>query len=171
MSDHARREALVGIYRRLRRSGEDELMIRRALSVRPLQDNLLVARRFLSLHTALAVNFQQRAATNVLNIPRRMKYFLERKMLLFRLRQLRISQRSLAALSDALVMVVGVFTVFFAYQLYVVCRVGLNRAEEKFRILSIPIIQTIEALEMTERAKRDERKREMEEDILRQRNS
>jgi hypothetical protein len=73
--------------------------------------------------------------------------------------------RSMAALSDALMVVFLCVIGFLIYQMYVICRVGLNQADDRFRLLAIPVMQTITALEEAEERRR-QMKKEMESDVI-----
>jgi hypothetical protein len=73
--------------------------------------------------------------------------------------------RSVAALSDALMITFLVAIAFVLYQMYVICRVGLNQADDRFQLLAIPVLQTITALEDAE-VRRREMKKEMEKDVV-----
>lgn len=162
------RVLLHGLYRRLLRNGEDSKMIRRALTVHPLEANVATAKRFLALHRTLAECAAAKAPLRFYHIRSIILLRMRERSALTRLFFLRVRMLSLAALSDLLVLVLCLSISFFLYQMYRLARVGLTRAEEKYRTLAIPIVQTIEALEETERL-RKHRRTEMESDIIQQR--
>lgn len=159
------RVLLHGLYRRLRENGEDAKMIRRALSTNPLEANVATAKRFLAYHRGLVEVAEGRSTLRFYQLPRRIRLSIRYKVCAFHLFRLRLALLSIAAISDFLVLSLCVAVLFFLYQMYRLCRIGLSRAEEKYKTLAIPIIQTIEALELTEQHRQEKRKA-MEQDII-----
>lgn len=146
-------------------------MIRKALSVHPMEHNVAVAKKFLRHHRRLVEIAGLRSQLRVYNVLSKVRLAAAKRVELASLFWLRVQLASIAALSDLLVWSLCVVTLFFVYQMYRLCRTGLTKAEEKYQTLAIPIIQTIEALEMNEqlRRERDKARREMDADIVRQR--
>jgi hypothetical protein len=165
------RAVLHGIYRRLRENGEDPRMIRKALSVHSLESNVKTARQFLTHHRRLVEIADASTKLRFYHVVSRLRLAALRRVHIAALFRLRLAQASLAALSDLLVYTLMAAIMVLLYQMYRVCRAGLTRAEEKYQALSIPVIQTIEALEMMElfRRGREKEHTEMDEDIRRQR--
>lgn len=159
------RQGLHALYRRLRRVGEDEYMIRRALDTRPLEANIKTATAFLRLHTRQAALCQQRCHLRFYQLPSKLMCAVRSRAVRFQLFRLRLQMRSMAALSDALMVVFLCVIGFLIYQMYVICRVGLNQADDRFRLLAIPVMQTITALEEAEERRR-QMKKEMESDVI-----
>jgi hypothetical protein len=159
------RLGLHALYRRLRRVGEDEYMIRRALDTRPLEENVKTAKAFLRLHTRQASICERRCALRFFNIPAKVSLSVQSRVVGVQLYRLRLQMRSVAALSDALMIAFLVAIAFVLYQMYVICRVGLNQADDRFNLLAIPVLQTITALEEAE-VRRREMKKEMEKDVV-----
>ena len=143
-------------------------MIRRALTVHSLESNVATAKRFLALHRTLAECAAAKAPLRFYHVKSIVVLRTRERLTLAKLFFLRVKMMSLTALSDLLVLVLCVSISFFLYQMYRLARVGLTRAEEKYQTLAIPIVQTIEALEETERL-RKQRRTEMESDIIQQR--
>eukprot|EP00331_Platyophrya_macrostoma_P010796 CAMPEP_0176426980 /NCGR_PEP_ID=MMETSP0127-20121128/12262_1 /TAXON_ID=938130 /ORGANISM="Platyophrya macrostoma, Strain WH" /LENGTH=184 /DNA_ID=CAMNT_0017808345 /DNA_START=17 /DNA_END=571 /DNA_ORIENTATION=- len=167
----AARTVLHGLYRRLRENGEDPRMIRRALSVNPLETNVKTAKSFLEHHRRLVEISSAQSQLRFFHVVRKLRLRIQRQYHIASLFSLRLQQASVAALSDALVYALMAAILFFLYQMYRLCRVGLNRADEKYQALAIPVIQTIEALEMMEvfRNGREKQHEELDEDIRRER--
>lgn len=164
LASGANRAALHSLYRRLRRHGEDETMIRRALETHSLELNLVTAAKLLRLHTRALYLLQRRQAIPIYNLPSKVINSFQRRKLRYEFLAIRLNLKSWAAIKDVLTTLLFFSLCFMFYQMYRVCRIGLEMADEKYRLLSIPVIQTIEALEMAERRK-DLRRKEMEHDM------
>lgn len=165
----ANRAALRTLYRRLRRHGEEESMIRHGLATASLEENVKTATNLLRLHTRALSLLQARKHTLFFNIPARIVNGVQRKIVYYRLLAIRLNHRSWAATKEVITTCVFFLLCFLFYQMYAVCRVGLDQADEKYRLLAIPVLQTLEALEMAERSK-ENRKSEMESDMQFERN-
>lgn len=164
------RATLHGLYRRLLERGEDKRMLRRALSVHPLETNVHTAQVFLRHHRCITELSNARRNLAVYRLIRRASLGIQVRLHAAELFRMRLALFSWAALSDLLVLLLCASVLFVIYQMYRLCRVGLLRAEEKFQALSIPIVQTLEALELTEQYRKGANyRREMEDDIVRER--
>eukprot|EP00744_Colponema_vietnamica_P011647 GILI01016376.1.p1 GENE.GILI01016376.1~~GILI01016376.1.p1 ORF type:complete len:148 (-),score=19.61 GILI01016376.1:59-502(-) len=139
-------------------------MIRKALDTHSLEQNLVIASKLIRLHTQAMIALQQRNTIRFYNVPAKIANSFLRRKIHYQFLRIRLSLMSWSALKDVLTTILCFTLCFLFYQMYRVCRVGLEIADEKYRLLSIPVIQTIEALEMAERSK-DLRRREMEADM------
>ena len=148
---------MVGVYRRVRRAGVEEATIRRSLLVQSLATNVQIAGRILRIQAAIVKLQQQHLRTGWFQVLRRRKIRLGIVLQRTQLLAIKLQLRSTAALSDVLTLCVVLCVVFFLYEVYVVCRVGLRDAEAKFDLLAIPVVQTLEALEAAEEHRRAHR--------------
>jgi hypothetical protein len=161
---------LHGLYRRLLEKGEDRRMLRRAISVHPIETNVATAQRFLRRHRQIAELCSARRDLRFYQVLRRIRIGAQIRLHSAELFRMRLALLSWAALSDLLVLLLCASVLFVIYQMYRLCRVGLTRAEEKYQSMAIPIVQTIEALELTDQYRKGKtRRREMESDIVRER--
>lgn len=169
---HVSNEATVALrtlYRRLLKSGEEGAMMQHTLSTHTLEEAVGYGTKLLRTHRMLTQVDTQAQQLSAWRHPlKRLNLACQRRRCAWSLFWLRLRLRSKNAVSDALVYILFVVTCALLYSIYYACRVGVNRAEERYRTLAIPVLQTFEALEiMEERKKR--MKKEMEDDILRQR--
>jgi hypothetical protein len=164
------RATLHGLYKRLRERGEDAKMLRRAISVHPIEANVVTARQLLLHHRRISELMKAKQQLRSYNLLWRVHVacrIRQHNVALFRMRLVLLSW---AALSDLLVLLLCGAVLMVIYQMYRLCRVGLTRAEDKYNAMSIPIIQSIEALELAEQYRNQANRRsEMEKDILRER--
>ncbi|KAG5506553.1 hypothetical protein JIQ42_06805 [Leishmania sp. Namibia] len=160
--------AMRSLYRRLLKAGEEGCMMQRCLTVNSLSDSVTYGLRLLRLHRGLAVVDAMARQTPWWRVGRRAHQGLTRRYYAWSLLLLRLQLRSRNAIADVLVYSLFITVCFLLYEIYRACRVGVNRAEERYRTLAIPIIQTLEALEAAQERKRALRK-EMENDIVRER--
>ena len=144
-------------------------MIRHSLQTAPLESNLKLASRILRLHTESLALSQRRRAIFFLNVPARVVNSFGRKRIYYQLLGIRLNLRTWSAMREVLVSALCLLLTFLFYQMYVICRVGLELADAKYQSLAIPVMQTLEALEMAER-RREARKLEMESDMHFERN-
>lgn len=143
-------------------------MVRHTLSVNPLPYCVAKGLRILNCHRQLTAANADRLTVPPWRAVKRLKIALRRRYYAWSLFYVRLSLRSKNAFSDLLVYGLFGATCILLYELYRVCRVGVNRAEERYRTLAIPILQTFEALEASQERRRRLQK-EMEQDILRNR--
>jgi hypothetical protein len=143
-------------------------MLRGALLRHPLDSNIKMGRRLLLLHRQLLHLENEKMGLRWYNALRRLRCSAARWHVQLKLWQQRVTLHSMAALSDFLTALFLLTVAFCMYQMYVVCRVALTRAEEKYTSLAVPVLQSIQALSLQEELKR-KRRQQMEEDIARQR--
>ncbi|CBZ24167.1 conserved hypothetical protein [Leishmania mexicana MHOM/GT/2001/U1103] len=160
--------AMRSLYRRLLKAGEEGRMMQHCLTVNSLSDSLTYGLRLLRLHRELTTVDVIAQQTPRWRVAKRARQELARRYYAWSLLSLRLQLRSRNAIADVLVYLLFVTMCFLLYEIYRACRIGVNRAEERYRTLSIPIIQTLEALEAAQMRKRELRK-EMEKDIVRER--
>ncbi|KEG06235.1 hypothetical protein DQ04_15101010 [Trypanosoma grayi] len=161
------KQALHSLYRRLRKEGEERGMMERALSVHPLETNIKMGLRLLRYRTML-VNIDREASEVAFwRLVRRMRLGAARRYFAWRIFLIRLRLRSSAAISDALVYALFLVVCFMLYQIYRVCRIGVTRAEDRYRTLAVPIVQTFDAIEQAQQ--RQKLRQEMENDMIRQR--
>lgn len=164
------RATLHGLYKRLRERGEDPKMLRRAISVHPMDTNIATARQLMVHHRRLSELYNAKQSLRSYHLLRRVTIALQVRKHTFALFKMRIVLLSWAAISDMLVLLLCGAVLMVIYQMYRLCRVGLTRAEEKYAAMAIPVIQTIEALELTEQYRNQAKRRsDMEKDIVRER--
>ncbi|ORC86043.1 uncharacterized protein TM35_000312290 [Trypanosoma theileri] len=161
-------QVLHSLYRRLRKEGETRDMMERALSVHSLEVSIRLGLRLLHYHTMLVNADREAHEVASWRILRRIRIAAVRRYFAWRIFIIRLRLRSTAAISDALVYSLFMITCFMLYQIYRVCRIGVSRAEERYRTMAIPIKQTFDSLELAQQ-RRLELRREMEEDLVRQR--
>ena len=164
----ARHAALFSLYRRLLKAGEDGEMMQHCVSVHGLDDSVKYGVRLLRLHRGLTTVDAAARRTRWFHFIRRTRQELARRYYAWSIFYLRLKLRSWNAISDMLVYVLFLTVCVLLYEIYHTCRVGVNRAEERYRTLAIPIMQTFDALEAAPERKTMLRK-EMEEDIVRDR--
>ncbi|SYZ63229.1 hypothetical_protein (plasmid) [Leishmania braziliensis MHOM/BR/75/M2904] len=160
--------AMRSLYRRLLKAGEEGSMMQRCLTVNSLSDSLTYGLRLLRLHRGLTTVDAMAQQTPWWRVGRRARQGLTRRYYAWSLQSLRLQLRSRNAIADVLVYLLFITMCFLLYEIYYTCRIGVNRAEERYRTLAIPIIQTLDALEAAQARKRELRK-EMENDIVRER--
>ncbi|GET86252.1 hypothetical protein, conserved [Leishmania tarentolae] len=160
--------AMHSLYRRLLKAGEEGSMMQHCLTVNSLSESLAYGLRLLRLHRELTNVDAVAQATPWWRMAKRTRHGLERRYYAWSLLALRLQLRSRNAIADVLVYLLFLTMCFLLYEIYRACRIGVNRAEERYRTLSIPIIQTLDALEAAQARKRELRK-EMEKDIVRER--
>ncbi|KAH8604895.1 hypothetical protein ERJ75_001657000 [Trypanosoma vivax] len=162
-------DLLHGLYRRLRKEGEERQMLERAISVHSLETNIRVGLQLLRYHTKLVDISCNKRKLPPWRLLRRFSFALVRRYYAWRIFAIRLWLHSTAAISDALVYTLFLVVSFMLYQIYRACRIGVIRAEERYKTLAIPIVQTFEALEEAARRQKEARRREMEDDVVRQR--
>ncbi|KAG5485448.1 hypothetical protein LSCM1_07532 [Leishmania martiniquensis] len=160
--------AMRRLYRRLLKAGEEGSMMQRCLTVNSLSDSVRYGLRLLRLHRGLTTVDAMAKRTPWWRVGRRARQGLTRRYYAWSLLSLRLQLRSRNAIADVLVYLLFITMCFLLYEIYRACRIGVNRAEERYRTLAIPIIQTLDALEAAQARKRALRK-EMENDIVRER--
>ncbi|EPY26858.1 hypothetical protein STCU_06043 [Strigomonas culicis] len=156
------------LYRRLLKAGEDGAALQRCLTVHPLPQCLQYGLRLLRYHKALAEIQAAAAPLHPLRVVRRARLGLRRRYYAWQLFTLRLQLRSWNAISDLLVYLLFLSVCALLYCIYRACRVGVDRAQERYRTMAIPILQTFEAMEESQERRRMLQK-EMEDDILRNR--
>lgn len=160
---------LRSLYRRLLKCGEDGRMMQRCLSVNSLSLSLQYGKQLLHMHNRLTAVDAEAVGCFPLRHPlKRARLAVLRRRYAWGIFSLRLKLRGKNAISDALVYTLFLIVCVLLYCIYRTCRVGVTRAEERYRTLSIPIMQTFAALEAAEQRKLALQK-EMEEDIVRQR--
>lgn len=157
------------LYRRLLKAGEDTRMMRHCVSVHTPQASVKYGLLLLRLHKNLT-NVDARSHLSLFRPFTRARCALLRRYYAARLLAVRIQLRSINAFSDVLVYLFLLTTAVLLYQIYKTCRIGIDRAEDRYRTLAIPIVQTFEALEAAQQRKKALRA-EMDADILRSRNT
>lgn len=143
-------------------------MMQHCLTVHSLDDSIKYGVRLLRLHRGLTTVDAAAQQTRWFHVIRRTRQGLARRYYAWSLFYLRLKLRSWNAIADMLVYLLFVTVCVLLYEIYHTCRVGVDRAEERYRTLAIPIVQTFAALEAAQERKRALRK-EMEEDIVRER--
>ncbi|EAN80166.1 uncharacterized protein TEOVI_000619800 [Trypanosoma equiperdum] len=161
---------LHSLYRRLRKEGEERKMLEDALSVNQLETNIRIGLRLLHCHTQLVDLNRQLKELPFWRLVRRMSLAVARRYYAWRIFSIRLRLRSTTAISNALVYTLFLVVCFMLYEIYCVCRIGVTRAEDRYKSLAVPIVQTFEALEEAARRRKDILLKEMEGDIVRQRN-
>ncbi|KAG5510514.1 hypothetical protein JKF63_06811 [Porcisia hertigi] len=167
-SESSAETAMRSLYRRLLKAGEEGRMMQHCLTVNPLSDSVAYGLRLLRLHRGLTTVDAMAQRTPWWHVGKRVRQGLVRRYYAWKLLSLRLQLRSRNAIADVLVYLLFIIVCVLLYEIYRVCRIGVNRAEERYRTLAIPILQTLNALEAAEVRKRELRK-EMENDILRER--
>lgn len=160
--------AMRSLYRRLLKAGEDGAMMQHCLTVNSLSESATYGLRLLRLHRGLTTVDAAAQRTPWWRLARRMRQGLARRYYAWGLLGLRLHLRSRNAIADVLVYALFITVCVLLYEIYRACRVGVDRAEERYRTLAIPIIQTFDALEAAQARNRQLRK-EMEDDIVRDR--
>ncbi|KPI83812.1 hypothetical protein ABL78_7146 [Leptomonas seymouri] len=164
----ARSAAFYSLYRRLLKAGEEGAMMQHCLTVHSLDDSVKYGLRLLRLHRGLTTVDAASRQTRWFHLIKRTRQGLARRYYAWSLFYLRLKLRSWNAMADALVYVLFIVVCVLLYEIYHTCRIGVDRAEERYRTLAIPIVQTFDALEAAQQRKRALR-REMEDDIVRSR--
>lgn len=163
------RATLHGLYRRLLACGEEGVMMQATLSTHGLKEAIGCGSRLLGHHRRLTIVDAEAQRTSALRHPlRRARLACQRRQSAWAIFWLRLRLRSKSAISNALVYGLFVLTCSLLYAIYRACRVGVNRAEERYRTMAIPIVQAFDALDAMEDRKRI-MKLQMDQDIIRER--
>ncbi|CCD16621.1 unnamed protein product [Trypanosoma congolense IL3000] len=160
---------LHSLYRRLRKEGEERKMLEDALSVHSLETNIRVGLRLLQCHTRLINTNRQLKELPVWRVVRCVSLGITRRYYALQIFLIRLRLRSAAAISNVLVYMLLLVVCFMLYEIYHVCRIGVTRAEDRYRALAIPIVQTFDALEDAVRRRKEAHLKQMEDDVVRQR--
>ncbi|KPA77434.1 putative mitochondrial hypothetical protein [Leptomonas pyrrhocoris] len=162
----ARNAAFFSLYHRLLKAGEEGAMMQHCLTVHRLEDSVKYGMRLLRLHRGLTTVDAAARQTRWFHLIKRTRQGLARRYYAWSLFRLRVKLRSWNAIADMLVYLLFVTVCVLLYEIYRTCRLGVDRAEERYRTLAIPIVQTFDALEAAQQRKVALRK-EMEDDIVR----
>ncbi|CAD2220537.1 hypothetical protein AGDE_04124 [Angomonas deanei] len=142
--------------------------MRHHLSAHSLKDCVRYGTVLLQHHKQLtAINAQQKLLAPY-RVIKQVKLAINKRYHAFQIFRIRLTLRSWTAISDLLVYCLFVTVTVLLYAIYRACRVGVNRAEERYRMMAIPILQTFEALEEAQQ-RRLELRKELEEDVVRTR--
>lgn len=160
--------ALRTLYRRLLKAGEEGAMMQHCLSVHTVEQSATYGVRLLRLHRGLATVDAAARQTPWWRCVKRTRQGLARRYYAWSLFYLRLTLRSWNAISDMLVYILFLTMCVFVYEIYRTCRVGVDRAQERYRTMAIPIVQTFDALEAAQQRKKILRT-DLEEDIVRDR--
>ncbi|KAK7197005.1 hypothetical protein NESM_000644100 [Novymonas esmeraldas] len=160
--------AMRGLYRRLLKAGEEGAMMQHCLTAHSLSESVTHGLQLLRLHRELTTVDAAARRTPRWRLWRRTRLGLARRYYAWGLLSLRLRLRCRSAVADVLVYLLFLTVCVLLYEIYRSCRIGVNRAQERYRTLAIPIIQTFDALEAAQSRKRELRK-EMEADIVRER--
>lgn len=160
--------SLHSLYRRLRRCGEEQAVIRRAVSLNGIEKSAKMGVNLLALHGQIMDVSVRRSTLRIYQIPSRIRLSLRSYSLWYKLLYARLKLRSFSAMTDLAITVLCLSATILVFQVYRIFRQGLIRAEDKFNMLAIPVLQTIQALDDMQELKRQRRK-EMEDDIIKTR--
>lgn len=143
-------------------------MMQHCLSVHSLDESATYGVRLLRLHRGLATVDAAARQTPWWRLWTRTRQGVARRRYAWSLFYLRLTLRSWNAISDMLVYMLFLTVCVLLYEIYRTCRVGVDRAEERYRTMAIPIVQTFDSLEAAQKRKKELRK-DIEEDIVRDR--
>lgn len=161
-----RQAAFYSLYRRLLKAGEEGAMLQHCLTVHRPEESVQYGVRLLRLHRGLTTVDAAAQQTRWFHLIKRFRLGVARRYYAWSLFYLRLKLRSWNAIADLLVYLLFLTVCVLVYEIYHTCRVGVDRAEERYRTLAIPIVQTFDALEAAQERKKALRS-EMEEDIVR----
>lgn len=163
------RATLHSLYRRLLECGEEGTMMQRTISVSGLSQAIPYGMQLLRLHKGLTgVDCQAHSTSPLFHPLRRARLACQRRYYAWSIFALRLKLRSWNAISNALVYTLFLVVCVLLYEIYRACRIGVDRAEDRYRTLAIPILQTFEAMEAAQERRRKLLK-ELESDIARER--
>lgn len=143
-------------------------MMQRCLTVHSFTECLQYGTSLLRLHRGLTTVDAAAYAVPRYRLLRRLSLGIQRRFYAWQIFLLRLKLRSWNAISDLLVYSLFLVVCVLLYEIYYICRIGVNRAEERYRTLAIPILQTFEALEAAQ-GRKQQLRTEMEKDIIRSR--
>ncbi len=159
------RASLLGLYKRLRIAGETPQMLRRTAVVHDLPTVIQKGRALLSIHRDLAQIDAARGRLRMWHLRAKLLLAVRRRFLLARLLKTRVQLVSFVAIVNLLTSSFLLLVAFLVYQMYRACRVGVSKAEEKYQTLSIPVLQTIDALAAAEERRKLQMRAQMENDV------